>query len=270
MPVTIKNIVGISDTHFGSQYSICPPKVKLDAGGFYTPSVIQRKLWTYWEDFWEWTYDHLDGAPFVLAHIGDVIDGQHHGSVDTVSGNLEDQTDIAVNALKPHVNKAHKYFQIRGTEAHSGKSAQEEEAIAKALGAERDKETGAYSRYELTIKFGPEIVHFAHHIGTTTSTAYESSALMREIATAFVESGQWGVPPATIYVRGHRHRYMEVKARKTRIVVCPGWQAKTPWVHRIDRLRVPQFGGLIIRLGEEGVHIRERLYTISHGIDVQL
>ena len=159
---------------------------------------------------------------------------------------------------------------MRGTEAHVGQSADAEERIAEALGAEKDETTEQFSRWELTVGLGNEIVHFSHHIGTTSSTSYESSAPMREIAAAFIEAGQWGNRPPTILIRSHRHRYIEVKPPNCRIVVTPAWQAKTPFVFKMDRMRSPQFGGLIIRLGDEGVHVRERLYTVSRPIDITL
>jgi len=266
----VKNIVVISDTHFGSTLSICPPKFQLDDGGFYTPSPLQRTLWRYWTDFWGWIDERLDGAPHILVHNGDVLDGVHHKTTTLVSHNLKDQENMSVQCLQPRVDKALKFFQIRGTEAHVGPSADCEERIAKRLNADVDPDTNQHSRWELTMKFGREILHFSHHIGTTSSTAYESSAPMREIAASFIEAGQWGDVSPTILVRSHRHRYIEVKPANCRIVVTPAWQAKTPFVFKMDRMRSPMFGGLLIRLGDEGVHIREKIYTIRRKIDVEL
>lgn len=266
----IRNIVVISDTHFGSTLGLCPPLHRLDDGGYYMPSNIQKKLWAYWNDFWGWTYHMLDGAPFALVHNGDVIDGEHHKNTTNISRNMKDQERMAIDVLRPHAEKATMYFQLRGTEAHAGQSAEHEDRIASALGACKDKDTGAFSTWELGMEFGNEIIHFSHHIGTTSSTAYEASAPMREITAAFVEAGQWGNRPPTVLVRSHRHRYIEVKPANCRIVVTPAWQAKTPFVFKMDRMRAPMFGGLIIRLGDEGVHIREKIYTLTRPIDVSL
>lgn len=266
----IKNIVVISDTHFGSTLGLCPSRHRLDDGGYYLPSNIQKKLWCYWTDFWKWTYARLDGAPFALVHNGDIIDGDHHKTSTIVSRNLKDQERMAVDVMAPHVEKAEMYFQLRGTEAHVGQSAEYEERVASQLGAEQDADTEQFSTWELGMEFGPEIVHFSHHIGTTSSTAYEASAPMREITAAFVEAGQWGNRPPSILVRSHRHRYIEVKPANCRIVVTPAWQAKTPFVFKMDRMRSPMFGGLIIRSGVEGVHIRERIYTLTRPIDIKL
>lgn len=267
--MAIHNIVVVSDTHFGSTLALCL-RHKLDDGGMYYPSKLQRKLWIMWLDFWSWVYQQIDGEPFILVHNGDIIDGRHHQTTTLSSHNLTIQSRLAVTALQTHVGRAAQYYQIRGTEAHAGQSAEEEEAIAAALGAVLDPETGQYSRWELWIRLGDELIHLAHHIGTTSSTAYESSAPMRELVAAFVEAGQWRGKPPTILIRSHRHRYCEVKVPGARIVVTPGFQAKTPFVYKLDRMRAPQFGGLLIQKDKDGVHVREKLYTIKPSATITL
>jgi len=147
----------------------------------------------------------------------------------------------------PHVSRADKYYQIRGTEAHVGASAQEEEAIASALGAERERETGNYSRWMLWMKFGGKLINFAHHLGTTTSSAYESSALMRETIASFTESGQHRFRPPDIIVRGTPIVTSCMNGSGGWISIkLPAWQLKTGFVHRIDRMRGPNIGGVIL------------------------
>ena len=119
MSAKIKNIVVISDTHFGSTVALSQGH-EMDDGGQYRPSKLQRKLWLLWKDFWEWTYRHLDGEPFILVHNGDLVDGVHHRITALSSQNLTTQCRIAVDALEPHVARAERYYQIRGTEAHAG------------------------------------------------------------------------------------------------------------------------------------------------------
>ncbi len=216
-----------------------------------------------WNDFWKWSYALMDNQPFILVHNGDIIEHVHHRTTALSSHNIATQKRLAREFLKPHCDRAAKYFQIKGTEAHAGQSAEDEEELAESLGAVRDESTGQYSRWELWIKLAKELIHFSHHLATTSSTAYESSAPMRELVAAFVEAGQWNMRPPTMIVRSHRHRYIEVKPPNARIVVTPAWQAKTPFVFKIDRMRAPQFGGIIIREGAEGVHVRAKLYTIG-------
>lgn len=254
MKAKAKHLVFISDTHFGSAVALSQIH-QLDDGGYFHPSKLQAKLYQHWMGFWEWAYRRIGREPFKLIHVGDIIDGLHHRSTQVSSGNLTVQGRLAIDMMMPHVSRAVEYYQIRGTEAHVGTSAQEEEAIACALGAEREKETGNYARWMLWLKFGPKLINVAHHLGATTSSAYESSALMRETVAAFTESGQHKFRPPDILVRGHTHRYLRIDgAGPWESIKLPAWQLKTAFTHRIDRMRGPQIGGILMsRIGDDVV-----------------
>jgi hypothetical protein len=62
-----------------------------------------------------------------------------------------------------------------------------------------------------------------------------------------------------VFITGnsHAHDYVEVKRPNCRVVVCPAWQLKSDWMHGKDTVSLPIIGGLVIKSGEEGVHIRE-------------
>lgn len=265
-----KQAVVISDTHFGCQLGLCPPEgMRLDGGGRAMPSPLQAKVWAMWEEFWRdivplW----VRGEPYYLILNGDCIEGVHHRAVTQMSHNIEDQKAIAVEVLRPVVQKAHSYYHIRGTEAHVGPSAQHEEAVAKALGAVPD-EFGNHARWELYKRIGGALAHFTHHIGTTSSTAYESSAPMRELGESFVEAGRWRKEPPQVIVRSHRHRNIEIRVPTEYgygiAVVTPAWQLKTPFVFKLgSRQSQPQIGGIFIRWGDEdGIYTRSHVWGIE-------
>ena len=265
MKARCRNIVVISDTHFGSSIGLCPPSAMLDDDITVAPSLMQQTMWKLWLDFWQWAHITIGREPFILVHNGDMIDGNHHQTTQLMTGNLTDQKKIAVAAMLPHTELAAAYYQIRGTEAHVGKSAQTEELVADELKAVAlAPNMGRHSHWELFMEFGNDLIHFAHHIGSTTSTAYESSAVMREMANAFVEAGQFNQRVPTILVRSHRHRYIKVQVPHCTGVVTPAWQGKTAFTHRIDRIRSPQFGGLLIRhTGHGRAYILERIYEAA-------
>lgn len=258
----IRNVVVISDTHFGCRLALCPPSgCCLDDGGEYMPSDLQRRLWAIWLEFWAWVDVELDGEPFVLVHNGDSIDGVHHNSTTQISHNLEDQGTLAVETLAPYVAKAHTYYHIRGTEAHVGKSGVEEERVAKRLGAKPNAQ-GQHARYDLWLDLGGHMIHFLHHVGTVSSNAYEASAVGKELSETINEAGRWGHEIPSCVVRAHRHRHYEVKGPTHKgeciAFVTAAWQLKTPFAYKVAGARVstPQIGGSIIRLHKSGV-----LYT---------
>jgi hypothetical protein len=276
---SIHNLVVVSDTHCGCRLALCPPEsVQLDDGGTYRASKFQKQVWGLWREFWEsWVPGVLKGEPYDIVHNGDVIDGTHHQSTTQISQNIQDQLLIAEQVIRPIVEKARKsggnYYHIRGTDAHVGKSSNYEEMLARALGAVPNSE-GQHARYDLWKRVGESLVHLLHHIGTTASAAHEASAVNAELTAEYVEAARWRKDPPDFIVRSHRHRYIGLDFDSARgiaaAVVTPGWQGKTPFAWKIAgaRLAVPQFGGIIIRQGNEEAHYRRKVWSIGRSEEV--
>ncbi len=274
----VRNLVVISDTHCGCRLGLYNPDnpIKLDDGGYYRPSEFQMKMWALWRTFWdEWVPTVTKGEAYDIVHNGDVIDGVHHGSTTQVSHNINDQKRIAIALLRPEVEKSWRmggrYFHIRGTAAHVGQSSINEDEVAEALGAVPNGD-GQYARYDLWKRVGtPDgpLVHLLHHIGTTSSAAHEASAVNAELTAEFVEAGRWGRMPPDFIVRSHRHRSIAVDINTGRgyaaAIVTPAWQGKTPFVWKVPgaRLAEPQFGGVMIRQGDEEFYYRRQVWTLD-------
>ena len=263
MSKRINNVVVVSDIHSGCKLALCPPGgVRLDEGGYYQPSEFQLWIWEQWRYFWDvFVPSTIHDEPFYFVFNGDAIDGMHHGTTTTITNNWKDQINIAEEILAPEVEKAERYYHIRGTEAHVGPSAQHEETLAKLLGA-HPNDQGNYSRYELWLRFGEKndvLAHFLHHIGSTGSQAYESTAVHKELSEAYTEAGRWGRQPPNVIVRSHRHRAYQCMMPAIKdtaySIVTPAWQGKTPFTWKIPGARQgqPQFGGVILREAPDGV-----------------
>jgi len=266
----MNNIIVIADTHFGSSVAVAENH-QLDDGGIYLPAPIQIKLLNLWQDFWDWAYNLVDGE-FTLVHVGDVVDGDHHHSTQVSSSNLQVQESLAKRMLRPHAlnENCKNYFQIRGTGVHVGDAGETEERIAEALHANKIN-SATYSRWELWLKSDDDLIHFAHHIGNTSSSAYESSAMRREMVAAYEDAGVWGRKPPTILVRAHTHRFIRVEDPRMIGIKMPAWQSKTAYVYKIDRLRGPMFGGIVIRTKPgERASVSERIYTLKQTESVQI
>lgn len=134
--------------------------------------------------------------------------------------------------------------------------AQSDDRIAHKLDASPNWDTGEHSFWQLMLNREGMTFNFAHHIGTTSSAAYESSAPMREMVAGFVEAGQWNKSVPHVIVRSHRHRYVRVTIPSiwgdVECVITPAWQLRTPFVERIDRMRMPHIGGIIFTV-EDGL-----------------
>jgi len=281
--IDVPNVILISDTHCGCRQAIINPKVKitLDGGGSYEASPFQIDLWNKkWVILWNtivprWTKKE----PFVIIHLGDIMDSVHHNSTTQISQNPVDQKRIAKTVLYPltQMKGFSGLYIIRGTEAHSGASSHMEEELAQELGAIPDN-CGNYARYELWKYVGTgsiakrALIHCMHHIGTTGSQHYESTAIHKELIEALVEAGRWGSRAPDYVIRGHRHRYIATRIASdtghSMGVVVPGWQGKTPFVFRMpgSRQSVPQFGAVLIRAGKEEHYLREQCWVGSRQI----
>jgi hypothetical protein len=263
-------VVIVSDIHAGCQLAVCPSLVHLDEGGEYIPNEIQKIIYGWWQEFWEVHVPEMTNKlPYSIIVNGDSVDGTHHGSTHQISQNLTDQGKIATELLKPLVDKCEgRFYIIRGTEAHVGKSGQEEERLAMELGAIPNK-YGQYARNELWKIVGNHLIHVLHHIGSTNSQSYESTAVHAELVAAYNEAARWGEQPPDIVVRSHRHRYFETiiatQKGRGRAVITPGWQAKTPFSFKIgSRNQRPQFGGVVIIESPAGeLYTRSKVWSLE-------
>ena len=271
------NIVCISDLHSGCRLALCPRTgVPLDDGGIYMPSPLQLKMVDMWDEFWdEWVPEATKGEKFDLVINGDAIEGDHHHARTPFSTNPVDQCRCARLLLEPKLEAARKkgklgrLFMVRGTEAHVGRSASEEEVLGQQLHAVQNKE-GQYVRWDLWLKVGDDkLVHFLHHVGTTSSQSYESTAIGKELVEEYNEAARWHRKIPDCVVRSHRHRNYQVTIPTGRgngiAVVTPAWQAKTAFTWKIagGRLSTPQFGGILIRYAHDRLFVDSKVWTVD-------
>lgn len=263
----MKAVVSISDPHVGSLTGLCSPDARTDDGGGVVLNKFQTTLWRFWTDFWDvWVPQETAGAETVVIEFnGDLVDGDHHNNVALWTNDTETQVSAAVGILKPIADRYEHKFVVRGTPAHGGPSSKAEETIAREIGAHKD-ELGNCSVWQQWLRVDGVVFQFAHHIGVTSSTAYETSAPMRELVAAMIEAAQWGQPLPNVVVRSHRHRFVPISIPSLRgrihCVITPGWQLKTPFVERIDRMRMPHIGGVVFKVEGDECQVREKLYPL--------
>jgi len=264
-----RTLIIFSDIHAGDQLGLCPQTgFKLDSGNMVYQNPIQKRFWEHWEYCWrEWVPDVTRGDKDVTIIVnGDAIDGVHHNSSHQISHNLEDQKRCAYEILAPIRDKTESFYMIRGSSAHDGESGQCAESLADKLDA-IPNEFGQYARHELWKSMCGDhaLVHLLHHIGTTGSAAYESTAVHKEYIEACTESARWGLRAPDVIVRSHRHRFFKTEVANENdrgmSIVTPGWQGKTPFVFRIGmRQSHPQLGMVMLRVHEDG-ELYERHYV---------
>ncbi len=286
-PIPIRQAVFFSDLHVGCSMALCPPpdvaELTLDDGGTYTPSPFQGKIWEFWREAWESFVPRVvDDEPWVLVLNGDILEGRHHNAITQWTQNLAMQERACVATILAGIGYASKVigkagghypepsaiYLVRGTEAHVGRCAENEESIGEKLGAVKT-ERGLYSRWQLILRLGDALVDAQHHIAAVNANAYETTALQKEFVIACEEAGRWGRETPDVIVRSHRHRFAKTEVPTQRgsgiVVTTPGWQGKTPYTYRLagGRQAMPQFGCVFVRHGSEHIYTKQYVRTIE-------
>lgn len=264
----ILNVIVFSDTHCGCQVGLMPPVIHLAHGPTVRQSRFQRAIWERWLYFWdEWVPRVTRGEPYAVVFNGDALDGRHHGSTHQVTHDLSDQANIAYECLAPIMDKCQgRFYYVSGTPVHGGEAAEDEERLAQRLGVIGAPGSKRSTHFELFMKVGSALCHITHHIGVTSSMAYEGTALTKEATEFYAESARDGEPAPDIIVRSHRHRHFEVRFPTHKeygyCVVTAGWQLKTPWLFKRPGGRVakPKIGGSLIRQGDEEFYTRHKTW----------
>lgn len=268
----------VSDLHVNSTVGLCPASgVRLDDGGTYMPSNSQVWLWERWLETWSIVVEKAEevGGSIRVVLNGDLVDGDHHNTPQIISRNLETQHEAAMSVLEPVRDLAPEHvFVVRGTEAHVGKSAQREEALARWLGAEEDPATGAASWWHLRAESNGRLLDFLHHGrlgGRPWTKVTGPGTLAAEIALYSASAGE---RCPDLAVRSHFHQWADSGDNfPVRVVQIAGWQLSTAFIHRINAsAALPSIGALLVtaypdgRLEVEKVkhHVKRRAAWVSN------
>jgi hypothetical protein len=255
-------IADVSDIHAGSTVALMPPTILLDDGQELHASKLQRWLWQCWGEYWEGVARLRDAhkARLVCLINGDILDGpNHHGTVQSVSSHPGIEKDIAVALLEvPKALGVEVWHVIRGTEAHSGKGNSGENAIAKWLGAVKDKETGQHSTFHLRMDVQGVRFDVAHHGRGGFMPWTEAAGAARYAMQVWTEYAMDGEPPPHFVLRGHLHRFHDTASlAPARLIQTPPWQLHTGFSHRIAAsARKAQVGGAMILVRDGAAEVQ--------------
>lgn len=247
----------VSDTHIGSELGVCPPQgVELASGGRYTPGKEQLWLWEgIWVPYWRWIgkLRKQIGADLRVVVSGDAVDSHDKGWI--ISRAPEHIMYLGVEAFRPVIDlqPGAVYF-VRGTPSHSGGEASElEEALANRLHAEKlavVRRGNQWTWPELDLEWYGTRVHIVHHgrVGGKEHTLHSNAAgHAADIANAYRARGY---EPDDLWILSHRHVLTDSGqslVAKTRYVVTPAMQLKTPFGHKVASHRpafLSDYGGL--------------------------
>ena len=241
-------LVVLSDSHIGSSTAVSPLRFTVHNRSTYEAQVmeanrLQKWLYANWLDFYDYVKSKARKHRIIVAHLGDVIDYNHHGSTQLVQ-EVGDQVVMAKELLAPYRDIADKFIGILGTAAHAGTDHAVESDLYKGLGAD-------YIEQQMTIDIDGVLVDLAHH-GRAGFRPWTSSAasLASEIMLDYAQSG---LPLPNYIFRGHLHVMDDSgsKFENTRLIQCPSWQLKTTYANRVaGNTRRSDIGGILLNDGK--------------------
>jgi len=247
-------IAVISDLHCNSTVGLCPPYVALDDGGSYRPSKAQRWIWARWLEYVAavGASHKRNGGKLYIVFNGDMVDGDHHRTTQIITNNITTQGTIAIDAITPLLDLSPDYtFVIRGTEAHAGRSAMDEEAIARDIGAEPEPETGNHSWWHLVANIGGVLIDFAHHGRTGSRYWTRGNSTMSLAADMVMQYAARGDKMPQVAFRAHKHTPVDTGDNyPIRLIQMASWQLSTAFGHKIAAGSVLPIGGYIVSAGD--------------------
>ncbi len=241
-------LVVLSDTHIGSSTAVSPLKFVVHNRSENEAQVmeanrLQKWLYTNWIDFFDYVKSKSKKHRIIVAHLGDVIDYNHHGSTQLVQ-EVGDQVVMAKELLAPYRDIADKFIGILGTAAHAGTDHAVEADLYRQLGAD-------FIEQQMTINLDGVLVDLAHH-GRAGFRPWTSSAasLASEIMLDYAQSG---LPLPNYIFRGHLHVMDDSgsKFENTRLIQCPSWQLRTTYANRVaGNTRRSDIGAVLLNDGK--------------------
>lgn len=240
----------------------CDEGVSLDEDdNGYRPSKGQRWLWQCWLDFIQQAKQNAKGRRHYLILNGDLVDGQVKNSTQVITADMTIQRQIALDVLDPLVQCADRVFVIRGTEAHTGLSAREEEAIARDFENVEKSGKKIASWWELRAEFGGVTFDVSHHTSAGGRAWTTGNAAVRLAAEAMFTSMQRGDGIPDIVLRSHVHKYQDSGSNyRTRAIILPAWQLRTAYAHRINA-SIADVGGVLVQTAQGRIEdLQVKLY----------
>jgi hypothetical protein len=224
-------------------------------------SKAQRWIWRCWQDYWQYI-DNLERSRLYVVINGDVIEGLHHNTTQLVSHNESTQLDMALRVLEPVAQLADHLFIVRGTEAHTGPSAQWEERIALDLGAARDTVGLTASWWHLPLEVEGVAFDIGHHPQTNSRRPWTmDQAAARQAAITWAEYHDMDQRPPDVVIRSHVHQYARGYRGDTFGVFCPPWQITTAFGRRLGTgRRIEPIGGLVFQCQDGGYTWSDKRY----------
>ena len=248
------------DTHVNSTVALPPGhSFPLDDGGMIKPSRSQLWILDCWNDYWAQVNAQVEavgGRLWVVAN-GDLVEGNHHGTVQIHTKNENTQMRMATHLLDPIAQRAERFFVVRGTGVHVGPAGGWDERIAQDLGATPDPgvikdDNGNPSRYSWWVLrmqvHGTKFV-IAHHTTKGRLPWTRGNSANKLAARTLMTYAEAGDTIPDVVIRSHVHSFEDSGQNHRVLGILNGcWQLSTEYGNKISPDSPPDIGGIYFTL----------------------
>jgi hypothetical protein len=246
-------LAAVSDTHCNSKLGLCPKDgVRVGGGARYIPGPSQSWVWDRWETFWKLAAARVKechGDLWILCN-GDLVDGDHHGTVQIISKNLEHQSYILKRSFAvPFALKPKRVGVVRGTAAHVGQEGSSEESTARGWaesGIPVYQQGEEWSHPIIRWKAHGTLIDARHHGRTGGRPWTQHSAVGNLSRQIMLEHWDAGEDVPHLCVRSHKHSFADSGAwARPRVIQMPAFQLLTDYANQAVPEVIADIGGIV-------------------------
>lgn len=263
----MKTLVIFSDGHSNSTIGLSNPSFQLDDGDTVAAGTVRRWIWHRYQDILEQVTKEAKGDLYGVLN-GDAVElAAKHPTNQVVTKNIEEAKRIAIETYEPFFQMVKGMYVVRGTEAHTGLSAQAEEAIARNFdNTIHNEETGNATWWHLPLIFDGVKMDITHHPkgGGAGRPHTGHSGIDRIAADAMFEYADHGEVPPQLVIRSHLHGYRDSENafKRTRAIITPAMSLLTAYGRRIGINRDNDIGAIMIFCHEGQYHVKPILHKV--------
>lgn len=262
----MKTLVIFNDGHSNSTVGLSNPEFQLDDGDTVHAGTVRRWLWYRYQDILAQVAKEAQGDIYGVLN-GDAVElAAKHSTNQVITKNVQEAIRIATKTYEPFFQMVKGMYVVRGTEAHTGLSAQAEEAIARNFdNTIHNEATGNASWWHLPLIFDGVRMDIAHHPkGGGSGRPNSGHAGIDRIAadTMFGYANDGEIPPQLV-IRSHLHGYRDSeKAFRTRAIITPAMSLLTAYGYRIGINRDNDIGAIMIFCHEGQYHVKPIIHKV--------
>ncbi len=245
--------------HSGGSTALFPNKFWQFEHGNHTPTPQQKSMFEHFDKCAVQAGKLRKDKRLIVVHDGDALEGVHHGSLQVITYNKDEQAELHEDLMDHFLTKADfdrkrgdRLYYVRGTESHTDDKEQE---IAKSLSAEK-AESGKRIFDHLEIEVNGRVIWFVHHGPKKGEGAPEGNALRLWLGRIYWTCIKDGKRPPDMILTGHVHTPVYntyvMGFHTIHGVICPSWQAKTRFAYKVAPVEKNEIGAVFIQIMADG------------------